>query len=731
MNRRSFLTSSFAAAAAMQASRAVGANAAEFYVAPSGRDGNPGHKGTPFATIQRARDEVRKLIANGLKTDVTVWIRGGTYTLRDTLVFGLEDSGTNQYSITYQAVLGEEPIISSGVNIDGWKQLDTMLSDLPVPARGKVWVADVPESLGRFYTLYDKQGHLPRAQGNGFIPDDPPAGADSTDRAGRLRNLYYPAGAIRNWSNLDDVEIVIRSLPSSRSTMNILALESVDQTARLARTKLPATYPLGKPTTKYLLTTPSAWVENVLEVLDHPGAWVLNTHTRKLYLWPRTDKPEGILAPRLRELIRVEGKTDVDGPTDVPVRNLIFRGLTFEHADRDVWNENDIGMQHDWEMIDKPNALLRLRGTERCAVKNCKFRDSGGNAIRLDLHAQSNHIEGNEIRYMGQGGVILGGYGPGVKNVNKHNEIFNNHIHHCGLIYWHSLGVLLYQSGENHVANNYIHHMPRHAICLSGPRLPYFQQRCDRREICKSLRWEEIGQPKTTWDEVMPFLFTRKNLIENNEVERVLQQLGDGAAINVSGGGEGDVIRHNYLHDIFASEWVSGVLRTDDWQRGTTWEENVIYRSNAGAWEHKGANKVVNNYVIDMLPEGYFRMLASRGPCCAVDGSVIERNRFYSPNGAAVFYTYLGGPQQLTTSKVGHNLYYCAGVEETSTPKFLQALRAQGVGDTDVYADPMFLSLKPGDFRLKPDSPALKMGIKQIDLKGVGLTKSFPKWLME
>jgi hypothetical protein len=85
----------------------------------------------------------------------------------------------------------------------------------------------------------------------------------------------------------------------------------------------------------------------------------------------------------------------------------------------------------------------------------------------------------------------------------------------------------------------------------------------------------------------------------------------------------------------------------------------------------------------------------------------------------------------LATSKVERNLYYCGGVEETSTPKFLQALRAQGVARTDVYANPMFVALKPSDFRLKPDSPALKMGIKQIDLKGVGLTKDFPKWLLE
>src|SRR5215471_9338009 len=239
MHRRSFLMTGLAAGA-VAAPAWSGSGAAEFYVAPGGRDENPGSKGKPFATIERARNEVRKLVAAGLKSNVTVWIRGGTYTLGDTLVFGTEDSGTDRYSITYQAVPGEEPILTSGVEIEGWKKPETMLTDLPVPAEGHVWVADVPESLGRFRTLYDTQGHLARAQGNAFVPGDPPAGVDGTDRSARLRNLYYPAGAIRNWSNLDDIEIVIRY----SSTMNILALESVEETARRARTSLPGTYPL-------------------------------------------------------------------------------------------------------------------------------------------------------------------------------------------------------------------------------------------------------------------------------------------------------------------------------------------------------------------------------------------------------------------------------------------------------------------------------------------------------
>jgi hypothetical protein len=67
---------------------------------------------------------------------------------------------------------------------------------------------------------------------DGFVPDDPPEGADRSDRMGRLRNLYFLPGAMRNWNNLDDVESVIRY----SSTVNILGLEA--EASRLAAMRL-------------------------------------------------------------------------------------------------------------------------------------------------------------------------------------------------------------------------------------------------------------------------------------------------------------------------------------------------------------------------------------------------------------------------------------------------------------------------------------------------------------
>ena len=91
--------------------------ARDFYVANKGSDTNPGTMNKPFATIERARNEVRKLVADGLKEDVTVFFRGGTYLFDHTVVYGLDDSGSKGYTITYAAYPGETPVFSGGVEI--------------------------------------------------------------------------------------------------------------------------------------------------------------------------------------------------------------------------------------------------------------------------------------------------------------------------------------------------------------------------------------------------------------------------------------------------------------------------------------------------------------------------------------------------------------------------------------------------------------------------------------
>ncbi len=88
----------FAAVALVFTSAAAAAT--DFHVALNGNDADPGTKDKPFATPARAMAAVRALVSIGLKTDVRVVLRGGTYALETPLVFTSADSGTADHPIT-------------------------------------------------------------------------------------------------------------------------------------------------------------------------------------------------------------------------------------------------------------------------------------------------------------------------------------------------------------------------------------------------------------------------------------------------------------------------------------------------------------------------------------------------------------------------------------------------------------------------------------------------------
>ena len=92
-----------------------------FYVATNGDDSNSGTIDFPFATVEKARDAIRELkVESGLPNGgVTVYIRGGTYQLTESLEFTEEDSGTEAAPIVYQEYPGEHAVLSGGVSIPG------------------------------------------------------------------------------------------------------------------------------------------------------------------------------------------------------------------------------------------------------------------------------------------------------------------------------------------------------------------------------------------------------------------------------------------------------------------------------------------------------------------------------------------------------------------------------------------------------------------------------------
>ncbi len=690
-------------------------NETNIYVSTSGNDSNPGTKNLPLASLEGAKKRVRQIKSSN-NGDIKVWFREGNYYLEETVLFGPEDSGEGESSITYQAYPGEKPVFSGTWGISGWKKPDTPLPSLPETAQGKIWVTDLPQVKGaswRFFTLYDTEGRLPRARSRGFIPTEYSADLQGSGSDNSI--LHYPPGTLKNWQNMEDVEILIR--PHHAWILNILTLESVDEKTMVAKTTIPATYPMGE--LHFLRGLESCWVENVLEELDEPGEWVLNTRQGKLYLWPRTgDAPLGIRVPLLKEYIRVEGQIAMTGP-DTPVRNLCFQGLTFTQGERDLWTEEDKGLQHEWDMYDKANAMVRFRGAENCTIENCHFTQSGGSAIRLDLYAQDIRIVSNHIEHIGGTGVLLCGYGTGTKDVNKRNLVYNNHIHHTGEIYWHAPGIFLWQSGENRVANNLIHNTPYCGMIISG-LMDRFRSRLERKEADQGNRTREKG--------FEPSKLSYDNLIEYNEIHHAMEIMGDGNGIYIRGAGNGNIIRRNYIHHLLAPGIMQSAIRTDGGQRGTLIAENLIYKCVSQGITLKLNNRAENNIIADIIPTTFkgekvpaifFKL--REGP---MTGGAIRRNILYHPGDEIKFFDQGENPRLPTAwakeADTDYNLYYCAGNPELSK-SVLEEAQADGIDSHSLASDPLFIDPENGDFRLKPGSPALKLGFIPIDLSKIGL----------
>lgn len=694
---------------------------ADFYVSPSGSDmwsgtlSKPNGQRTdgPFATLERAREAVREA-SRKRSGDAVVLIRGGTYRLNKPVLFGLQDAGKGDSTVTYAAYPGESPVFSSGREISDWTTLAGAPAGLPKEAIGKVLVANVSS---RFRALFDAEGVLPRARSKGFIPLE----------GGSRNELRFPAGRLKSWPNVEDVEIIVR--PHHAWIVNILPLKSVDERTQIARTSIDATYAMNP--LHFLKQTESCWVENALEELDEPGEWVLDSKEEKLYLWPRNDST--VLAPQLNELIRVEGEVDKEGPTDKPVRNLCFRGLTFMHGDRYQVAADDAGLQHDWEMHDKASTLVRLRGTEKCRIEQCRFAHSGSGAIRVDLHGQENTLSGNVIEHIGGTGILLCGYGPGTKDVNRKNLVSNNHIHHVGRIYSHSPGIMLWQSGENRVANNLVHHTPYTGIIISGCMTHFFDRQ--GRELSRTIRRHEVGrlpkQPRP--EDVRPYLHTHDNVIEYNEIHDAMEMLGDGNGIYIRGAGSGNVIRRNYIHHLVTPMIMQAAIRTDGGQRDTLIAENLIYKCTSQGIILKLNNRCENNIIADVIapPRGYYLSLRE-GP---MTGAMIKRNIFYSSSDECTFIDELPPGRGRTTedrrgrnlamskqAQTDDNIYFCAANRDLGT-QMLKKQQRDGVDAHSVAVDPLFVDPANRDFRLKPDSPALKMGFVPFDMSKVGLVK--------
>ena len=90
------------------------------YVATDGNENGDGTISNPFSSIEKARDEIRRLKESGINPaeGFVVYLRGGNYGLSKGIIFSAQDSGTSEAPVVYASYPGEKAMIVGGASIN-------------------------------------------------------------------------------------------------------------------------------------------------------------------------------------------------------------------------------------------------------------------------------------------------------------------------------------------------------------------------------------------------------------------------------------------------------------------------------------------------------------------------------------------------------------------------------------------------------------------------------------
>ena len=543
---------------------ALGGIQATYYVSPNGSDSSDGSRSSPFKTLEKARNEVRKINKN-MSGDIIIYLLEGTYNLSATFDLISEDSGTNSYNLIYQAYNEKTAVISGGLQIP--------------PANWSLY--DSTKNIHRAYVgsletrqLYVNGKRAIRAQGrmSGFTKKD--YGYETTHF-----NMQY-------WDNKQDIEIVSLTWWKSYrcGVSDISGNRMIMKQPCWKNSQLHQGFEMENPT----------WIENAYELLDEEGEWYLNRSTGYLYYKPRTGEDMAlatVVVPRLQTLI------SGTGTLENPIHNIQFRGIVFVYATWLEPNGNDgycplqadyrIVGQHDfmpWDFSKTP-AHVNFSAAKSILFERNVFIHLGGVAIGLEFGSQNNSIVGNVFRDISGSAIRIGDVDGNHRNPSdarmlvKDNVVDSNDITETAVEYHGSVGIFVGYTEHTEVTHNEIHNLPYTGI---------------------SVGWGWTDQPTSL----------RNNKIKFNHIYDVMKMLDDGGGIYVLSRQDGTEIFENDIHDVREGVEV-GVpqanhgIYLDNGCSYVTVEHNVLYNisgesiriQNIGLPAHD--NTLINNNTQD------------------------------------------------------------------------------------------------------------------------------------
>jgi hypothetical protein len=399
----------------------------------------------------------------------------------------------------------------------------------------------------------------------------------------------------------------------------------------------------------------------------------------------------------------------------------------------------------DWS-IHRGGAIF-LEGARNCRIENCCFDAVGGNAVFMNNYNRGNVVSGCKFTKTGDSAIcFVGSLETTVgtqRNFPYECEAINNLIHDCGVFGKQIAGVYISRAKRIRAAHNEIFNMPRAGICIGDG----------------------------TWG---------GHLIEYNYIHDTCQQTGDHGPFNAWGRDKYWCLVQSHTEYTADRSHFAGHVLVDAM-------EPVILRYNVFR-EHSGWGldlddgasnyEIYNNLCLGVsvkLREGAYRTIynniwvdGANSPCFHV-GNDDNHDRYFrnitvmsiasmSPEQDLNFemgasygevYTLIAPPARGPwLEEIDYNCLYSdlgefvARVQERgSVPDWRYSLKegtkyslaqwqALGYDTHSVFADPLFIDPANGDYRVRPESPALNLGFENFDISGAGLLPEFPaKWL--
>jgi hypothetical protein len=499
---------------------------------------------------------------------------------------------------------------------------------------------------------------------------------------------------VRAWKNLTDAEVVVLHLWVDEH----MPIVSFDEATRLVKCSRRSVFKMGKE--KY-------YVENVMEALTEPGEWYLDRVPGRLYYIPMPgEDPETteVVAPRLTQLLRLVGRPD----QGQYVQFLRFQGLTFQHTDavlpRGGFDSDamaDLPREEDFDFVGADYAsspqsahhipgVLYLEGARGCAIEDCTIEHVGWYAVELADGSTANRIIGNEMADLGCGGVKVNGsnaQGSLARRTGK-NLITDNHIHHTGRVFHQGVGVFSKHSFGNVIAHNHIHDLYYSAI--------------------------SVGWIWGFGDSV-----SKNNLIEKNHIHHLgFGWLKDMGGIYTLGVQSGTVIRGNVIHDLEGAE----AIYTDEGSSHIVIENNICHHTSEHVFQqHFGHENIVRNNIFAFGEKG----VVTLSRVDAIVAFTFVRNIVVGDGQPLYVDGYEYNLETLNPMIDLNLLWDISGqaiIGRSRGLKDLDLAQWQKIGN-DLHAavtDPLFHNLQKQDFTLAPESPALQLGFKPIDVSDVG-----------